>query len=216
MSLFRRKPRLSLRTERLVLRLPDMTDHAEWVLLRENSAAFLERWEPVRASEQTSRRAFRNRVYWAEKSLDQERAVPLFIFRAEDGVLVGGITLDNIRKGPAQSATVGYWMGAAFARRGYMSEALAAVVQFAFGDLGLSRIEAATLPENTPSRALLEQSGFKYEGVAQSYLQIAGRWRTHVLYANLRSDRRGRVEDASPSAPAARDPAQQAFIPRRA
>jgi ribosomal-protein-alanine N-acetyltransferase len=41
---------------------------------------------------------------------------------------------------------------------------------------------------------VLEKCGFKYEGVAQSYLQIAGRWRNHVLYANLRNDRRGRTE----------------------
>ena len=82
------------------------------------------------------------------------------------------------------------------ARRGYMREAIRALVHYAFTDMGLSRIEAACLPENTASRSLLEQCGFKYEGVAQSYLQIAGRWRTHVLYANLRSDRRGRVEDS--------------------
>jgi len=80
-----------------------------------------------------------------------------------------------------------------------MREALEAVVTHAFQELGLSRLEAATLPENTPSRGLLESSGFKYEGVAQSYLQIAGRWRTHVLYANLRADRRGRVDEAPPA-----------------
>ena len=45
------------------------------------------------------------------------------------------------------------------------------------GGLDLSRLEAACLPENAASRGLLEKSGFKYEGVAQSYLQIAGRWR---------------------------------------
>jgi len=103
-------------------------------------------------------------------------------------------TLDNIRRGPAQSATLGYWIGVDFARHGYMSEAIKAVVAYSFAKLDLSRIEAATLPENKPSRGLLEKSGFKYEGVAQSYLQIAGRWRTHVLYANLRNDRRGRTE----------------------
>ena len=58
----------------------------------------------------------------------------------------------------------------------------------------LSRIEAGCLPENTPSRRLLEQCGYKYEGVAQSYLQINGRWRNHVLYANLRNDRRGKTD----------------------
>ena len=58
---------------------------------------------------------------------------------------------------------------------------------------GMARREAACLPENRASRAVLERCGFKYEGVAQSYLQIAGRWRNHVLYANLRTDRRGRA-----------------------
>ena len=74
-----------------------------------------------------------------------------------------------------------------------MREAIEAVVHYAFAQMDLSRIEAACLPENTPSRGVLEKSGFKYEGVAQSYLQINGRWRTHVLYACLRSDRRGRT-----------------------
>ena len=60
--------------------------------------------------------------------------------------------------------------------------------------MDLSRIEAACLPENAASRGLLEKCGFKYEGVAQSYLQIDGRWRTHVLYATLRADRRGRSD----------------------
>jgi ribosomal-protein-alanine N-acetyltransferase len=79
-----------------------------------------------------------------------------------------------------------------------MTEALEAVVHHAFGSLDLSRIEAACLPENAPSRALLERAGFKYEGVAQSYLQINGRWRNHVLYANLRGDRRGRAPGGEP------------------
>ena len=67
-------------------------------------------------------------------------------------------------------------------------------VHHAFTVLDLSRIEAACLPENAASRGVLEKTGFKYEGVAQAYLQIAGRWRNHVLYANLRADRRGRTD----------------------
>ena len=191
--MFRRKPRLAIETQRLTLRLPQMSDHATWVDLRRQSDDFLKQWEPERAHDQTTRRAFRNRVHWAERAVEQERALPLFLVRRDDQALLGGITLDNIRKGPAQAGTVGYWIGVPHARHGYMREALEALVNHGFAELGLSRIEAATLPENAASRALLEKTGFKYEGVAQSYLQIAGRWRTHVLYANLRSDRRGRV-----------------------
>ena len=75
-----------------------------------------------------------------------------------------------------------------------MREAIAALVHHAFTTMDLSRVEAACLPENVASRGLLESSGFKYEGVAQSYLQINGRWRTHVLYSALRLDRRGRTQ----------------------
>jgi ribosomal-protein-alanine N-acetyltransferase len=75
-----------------------------------------------------------------------------------------------------------------------MKEAIKAVVHYAFTRVDLSRIEAACLPENNASRKLLESCGFKYEGVAQSYLQIDGRWRTHVLYAALRMDRRGKTD----------------------
>ena len=120
--------------------------------------------------------------------------MPLFLIRREDQALLGAITLDNIRRGPSQAGTLGYWIGINHARKGYMREAIEAVVHYAFQRMDLSRLEAACLPENTPSRGLLETCGFKYEGVAQSYLQIDGRWRTHVLYAALRADRRGRTD----------------------
>ena len=107
---------------------------------------------------------------------------------------MGALNLSNVRYGPAKTAVVGYWIGPDFARQGFMSEALEMVVDFAFDQLDISRIEAACLPENEPSRGVLEKTGFKYEGVAQSYLQIAGRWRTHVLYARLRDDRRGQAD----------------------
>ncbi|MFP7673793.1 GNAT family N-acetyltransferase [Marivita sp. S0852] len=188
----RRKLRLD--TERMVLRPPMHSDFNPWSALRLDSEAFLAKWEPSWAEDHLTRRAFTNRVYWANRAITSGTAVPLFLLRREDNMLMGAITLDNIRRGPAQAGTLGYWVGAPFARQGYMREAIEAVVHYAFDRLDLSRIEAACLPENQASRGLLEKSGFKYEGVAQSYLQIDGRWRTHVLYAQLRMDRRGRTD----------------------
>jgi ribosomal-protein-alanine N-acetyltransferase len=190
---FRRRS-LTVETERMTLRLPQHGDWRAWAALRETSAGFLAPWEPAWSPDHLSRRAFTNRVYWSARAYAQGTALPLFMVRRADAVLLGAITLDNIRRGPAQAGTLGYWIGAAHARQGFMSEAIRAVVHHAFTVLDLSRIEAACLPENVASRGLLEGCGFKYEGVAQSYLQIAGRWRNHVLYASLRSDRRGRTE----------------------
>ena len=186
--------KISIETERLTLRPPIHADHRPWAALREASEAFLRPWEPEWADDHLSRRAFVNRVYWARRVVGGRTGLPLFIIRRADETLLGAITLDNLRRGPAQMASLGYWIGAPFARRGYMTEAIEGVVSHAFTRLDLSRIEAACLPENAASRSVLEKSGFKYEGVAQAYLQIAGRWRNHVLYANLRGDRRGRTD----------------------
>ena len=173
----------------MTLRLPEMRDHADWAMLRRRGESFLRAWEPTWSADHFSRRAFRSRVYWAWRAREEGKALALFLIRREDSRLLGAITLDNIRRGPSQSAQVGYWIGPEFARQGLMREALAAVLRHAFTMLDLSRIEAACLPENVASRALLEGSGFRNEGVAEGYLQIEGRWPEHVLYAILRPDR---------------------------
>lgn len=188
------RKKVRLETQRMTLRPPVHGDFRAWASLRCDSEEFLTSWEPKWAGDHLSRKAFTNRVYWAQRSITNGNAVPLFLVRRSDDALLGAITLDNIRRGPAQAGTTGYWIGQPFARNGYMKEAIEAVVHYAFRTLDLSRVEAGCLPENTPSRRLLEQCGYKYEGVAQSYLQINGRWRNHVLYANLRSDRRGKTD----------------------
>lgn len=187
----RQRPRII--TERLLLRLPEHRDYAAWAALRRESADFLIPWEPAWADDHLTRSAFTARVRWASRTSHQGTALPLFLARREDGALLGAITLDHIRRGPSQSGTIGYWIGQRYARQGYMREAIRGLVDHAFAERDLSRIEAACLPENAASRGVLESCGFKYEGVAQSYLQINGRWRNHVLYANLRHDRRGRT-----------------------
>jgi len=188
-----RPRRLRIETARMTLRLPVHGDYRGWADLRAASADFLVPWEPAWAADHLTRRAFTGRVYWAQRASAAGTALPLFLIRRSDGAVLGAITLDNIRRGPAQTGTLGYWVGRPHARQGYMREAIEAVVHHAFSVLDLSRIEAACLPENAASRGVLEACGFKYEGVAQSYLQINGRWRNHVLYANLRGDRRGRA-----------------------
>jgi ribosomal-protein-alanine N-acetyltransferase len=195
MFMRRQRSDSDLHTERLILRSPQMRDFEQWVRLRRDSQAFLAPWEPQWSRDHLSARAFRNRVVWAERSIRQGEAYPLLLFRRKDGQIVGGVTLSNIRRQPAQAATLGYWVGEAFAMQGYMTEALTALGEHAFTSLDLSRLEAACLPDNVASRRLLERCGFEYEGMAQAYLQIDGRWRDHVLYAALRADRRAQAAD---------------------
>ncbi|SEK19079.1 GNAT family N-acetyltransferase [Pacificibacter marinus] len=189
--MFARRPKVKIETERMTLRLPVHGDYNVWRGLRAQGVEYLQPWEPTWSPDHLSRKGFTNRVYWAQRSVVSQTALPLFLTRRSDNQVMGALTLDNIRRGPAQAGSVGYWIGFEYARQGYMREALEAVVHYAFTKLDLSRIEAGCLPENVASRGVLEKAGFKYEGVAQSYLQINGRWRNHVLYASLRNDRRG-------------------------
>lgn len=179
-----------IETERLTLRLPHPSDFAQWARLRRESRDFLTPWEPSWSPAHLSRRSFLRKCRWAKRAAREGLALPLLIFRREDRVLVGAITLDNIRRGPAQSAALGYWIGEPHARHGYMREALEALVHHSFRHLGLSRLEAACLEENIPSRGLLESCGFRFEGRARAYLQINGAWRDHVLYARLAEGRK--------------------------
>jgi ribosomal-protein-alanine N-acetyltransferase len=189
--MFARRPKVKIETERMTLRLPVHGDYNVWRDLRAQGVGYLQPWEPTWSPNHLSRKGFTNRVYWAQRSVVSQTALPFFLTRRSDNQVMGALTLDNIRRGPAQAGSVGYWIGVEYARQGYMREALEAVVHYAFTKLDLSRIEAGCLPENVASRGVLEKAGFKYEGVAQSYLQINGRWRNHVLYASLRNDRRG-------------------------
>ena len=93
-----------------------------------------------------------------------------------------------MRRGVAQTAAVGYWIGRAFARQGFGSAALRAVTLFAFEELRLHRLEAACMPSNAASLHTLERGGFAREGIARRYLKINGVWEDHVLFGLPRED----------------------------
>jgi ribosomal-protein-alanine N-acetyltransferase len=164
-----------------------MADFEEWAALREESRDFLVPWEPTWPADDLSRGAFRRRLKRYAEDQRSDLAYPYFIFRNEDQKLVGGLTLTNIRRGVAQAGNLGYWMGAAYARQGYMGAAVRMLVPFAFATLKLHRIEAACIPENTASVRLLEKTGFVREGYAREYLCINGTWQDHLLYAKVGS-----------------------------
>jgi ribosomal-protein-alanine N-acetyltransferase len=178
-----------LRGARVFLRAPQMADQASWSALRAKSRHFLEPWEPLWAHDELTRTAFRHRVKRSWRDIEEDTAYPFLIFTQTESSLCGGLTLSNVRRGVAQTATLGYWVGAPFARRGYMRDAISTILPYAFGPLGLHRLEAACLPHNEASVRLLEASGFAPEGRARRYLKINGEWHDHLLFAMLAEDR---------------------------
>lgn len=180
--MFRSKPPLKLQGQGVYLRPPRLSDHRAWADLRAASRAFLEPWEPTWPRDDLSRPAFRARLGAYARELEAGEAWPFFIFRQSDDQLLGAVRLSNIRRGVAQSAVIGYWVGQTHTRQGYMTDALTTVIRFAFEGLGLHRLEAVCMPENAPSAALLLKCGFSEEGYAQAYLKINGDWRDHRLF----------------------------------
>jgi len=174
--------------EGVVLRVPQMADRSEWASLREASRDFLTPWEPTWPADDLTRSSFRRRIKRYSEDHRNDLAYSFFIFRKRDDVLIGGLTLANIRRGCAQSGSLGYWVGAPYARQGHMTAAVNAIIPFAFGSLKLHRIEAACIPANVASVRLLEKTGFRREGFARQYLCINGAWQDHWLYARLKDD----------------------------
>jgi [ribosomal protein S5]-alanine N-acetyltransferase len=172
----------------VLLRPPQMADYAEWASLREKSRSFLVPWEPTWPHDDLTRSAFRRRLKRYAEDQRTDQAYAFFIFQAEDNVLLGGLTLANIRRGVAQAGSLGYWLGQPFIRKGYMTAAVTALVPFTFNVLKLHRLEAACIPTNVASIRLLEKCGFKREGHAREYLCINGIWQDHLLYARLAGD----------------------------
>ncbi len=175
----------------VTLRLPVMDDYAQWVAVRGASRDFLRPWEPTWPSDDLTRGAFRYRVKRYYRDMREDAGYAFFIFTADDGQLAGGLTLSHVRRGVAQTASLGYWISKDLARQGLMTTAVAAIVPFAFRVLRLHRLEAACLPSNAASLALLRRSGFTEEGYARDFLKINGRWQDHVLFAIIADDLRG-------------------------
>jgi [ribosomal protein S5]-alanine N-acetyltransferase len=163
-----------------------MDDFKAWVDLRKANRKFLEPWEPTWSDDDFIRSNFRFRLHAYGKAFDEDRGQALFIFSLETKKLLGAINISNIRRGVAQMASLGYWVGEEFSKQNVMTEALQVLLPYMFKEMDLHRIEAACLSHNAASIALLKKSGFNQEGYAKDYLKIAGTWQDHVLFAKVR------------------------------
>ncbi len=106
----------------------------------------------------------------------------------EGGAIVGSLNIGDVIAGPVQLANLGYWIDRERNGRGLATRAVAEAVEFAFGEAGLHRLEAGTLPENVASQRVLEKNGFTRYGIARGLVRVAGEWRDHVLFELLATD----------------------------
>ncbi len=165
---------------RVYLRSPSAADGLALLALNQASADFHRGWvyPPITPADFAA--------YVMRCQLDNY--VGMLICRRSDDALLGAINLSEIVRGPLQSAYLGYYIGAPFARQGYMREALNLALRHAFETLKLHRVEANIQPNNHPSIALVQRAGFTQEGYSRRYLKIGGRWRDHQRWALLAED----------------------------
>jgi [ribosomal protein S5]-alanine N-acetyltransferase len=178
----------TIRSEGIVLRAPTVADYNAWAELRALSRAHLTPWEPAWSRDDLSRQMYRRRLRAYAKDVRDDIGYSFFICDAATDALTGGITLSNVRRGSAQSASLGYWIGKPYTGQGLMKEAVKTILPFALRTLRLNRVEAACMPTNLASVRVLEASGFQREGLARSYLKINSRWEDHALFAAVASD----------------------------
>jgi ribosomal-protein-alanine N-acetyltransferase len=188
-----RHPPYRLIGPRVSIRCPHRRDQRAWIAVRRESKRFLEPWEPTWPRDALTPGGYSKRLRRFLTEWQAGTGYGFFVFTNDEGRLVGGITIANVRRGVVQSANIGYWTGQPYVRQGYMAEGLQLALDFAFRTLELHRIEAACLTDNQASRRLLLKSGFRAEGIARKYLCINGQWQDHETFAILKADPRPSV-----------------------
>lgn len=168
------------------LRPLTVDDASEIAALVQRNREFMAPWEPERDPEFFTLEWQTRNVADLVAEGEAGRTIPFVILDGDR--IVGRITLNNVVRGPFQTAAVGYWVSEECNGRGVASAAVAALVPIAFGELGLHRLEAGTLVHNLRSQKVLLKNGFVEFGRAPAYLKIAGRWQEHVLFQLINED----------------------------
>jgi ribosomal-protein-alanine N-acetyltransferase len=179
---------------RVMLRAPSLHDAQNWINLRSLSADFLIPFEPAWPKGSLSVDFYDAQWRRLQRRWVQDREYAFLIFQKSSdnsnincgGALLGGITINDVRRGVYQSATLGYWMGLPYAGQGFMKEAAMLATRFAFDQLHLHRLDASCLPDNAPSLSVLRSIGMREIGLSRDYMQINYVWRDHLLLEKLR------------------------------
>jgi ribosomal-protein-alanine N-acetyltransferase len=178
-------------TPRLVVRPPRTSDVVEIRRVLRANHEHLRPWNPAPSSAEdpssiteVSKAVLRQRRDWKRGT----GYVFMVASREAPQPFVGKIALNGIMRGAMWGAYLGYWMAAEEQGKGLVVEALRAVLDFGFGPAGLHRVQAAIMPRNARSLRVIEKLGFRREGLAERYLQIAGKWEDHLLFARTREE----------------------------
>jgi ribosomal-protein-alanine N-acetyltransferase len=165
-------------------RLVTLDDAPALAELLQANRSFLAPTDPARDDNYFTLEGQLKVIASALKAHEAGRLAPYVVLN-DAGAVIGRITLNEIVRGPLQSANVGYWIDSAHNGRGLASAAVREMISLAFDELKLHRLEAGTLLDNRGSQRVLERNGFERFGIAPKLLKINGSWQDHVLFQRL-------------------------------
>jgi ribosomal-protein-alanine N-acetyltransferase len=170
-----------------VLRPLAQRDRAAWREVRARNARWLERWDASSPPGAPARpRTFGAMVRAMRRGARSGVQLPFAV--EYDDRFVGQLTVNNIVRGSAQFASIGYWIDERYAGRGVMPRAVAMAIDHCFRSVGLHRVEVAIRPENVASLRVVDKLGIPQVGYAPRFLHIDGEWRDHLIFAITRED----------------------------
>jgi [ribosomal protein S5]-alanine N-acetyltransferase len=180
-----------LLTPRLVLRPPRTGDVGELRRLLRHNQEHLKPWNPAPrpGEDPTSFTEVSNSVLRQRREWKTGRSFTFLVaHESEPTRFIGKIALNGVMRGAMHGAYLGYWVDVDSLNGGICTEAIRGVLDFAFGQAELHRVQAAIMPRNERSLRVIEKLGFRREGYAERYLSIANTWEDHVLFAKTREE----------------------------
>lgn len=173
--------------QQIYLRLYKTSDACELANLNTRNREFFQRVSPILPEAFYTEEHQKLRIEQALKKTEEGQLYAFGIFLKATDKLIGDISLTQITMGDQQSCYTGFTLDKEYNGKGYTTEALQLVVDFAFNELKLHRIEAGAMPDNIASIRVLEKAGFKKEGIAKENLKINGKWTDHQVLAIINS-----------------------------
>jgi ribosomal-protein-alanine N-acetyltransferase len=170
-------------SKNIYIRPLNIDDAVESLKFQNNNRDFFEKFSMARNSDFYTIEGQAERIKTFIESMQNDQEYYFGIFKNDDHTLIGTINLFQVLRGSLQSAFIGYFLDKNQNGKGYMTEAAKLIVEYAFNELKLHRIEAGVMPHNIGSIRVLEKAGFHIEGLAQKNVKINGKWEDHQMLA---------------------------------
>jgi [ribosomal protein S5]-alanine N-acetyltransferase len=172
-----------LKAQKIYIRLLKLDDAYEFLQLEKENREFFQTYTMNRSPEYYTLDFQKNLINQKIEKANVDSEYNFGIYKIENYELIGTIGLFRILRDPLQCAIVGYSLSKNHNGKGYATEAVKLIVNYAFTSLKLHRIEAGVMPRNIGSIRVLEKAGFKKEGISRSNVKINGKWEDHQILA---------------------------------